>query len=87
MVTVTGVALSADLRHARVYFSILGDAEKREATLAGLRSASGFLRKEMAHRLDLRVAPELSFEFDPSFEDADRVLRLLKESLPDENES
>ena len=66
---------------------LIGDAEKREATLAGLRSASGFLRKEMAHRLDLRVAPELSFEFDPSFEDADRVLRLLKESLPDENES
>jgi ribosome-binding factor A len=87
MVTVTSVALSADLRHARVYFTMFGDTAARDATLAGLRSASGFLRTEMAHRLGLRVVPELNFEFDPSFEEADRVLRLLKETLPGEGES
>jgi len=87
MVTLTAVHLTADLRHARVFFSILGPADKRQETLRGLQSASGFLRSEIARRLKLRVVPDLVFEFDPSLEEADRVLRLLRESMPKDEES
>jgi len=84
MVTLTHVTVSPDLRHARVFFSVLGDESKRRESLAGLRSAAGFIRREIAHRLRLRVAPEIVFEFDASLEEADRVARLLKEVLPEE---
>jgi ribosome-binding factor A len=87
MVTVTGVKVSADLRHARVYFSVLGDREKREQSLRGLHSAAGFIRTQLARGLKLRVVPEIVFEFDPSVERADRVARLLKEALREETDS
>lgn len=82
MATITGVKVTPDLRHARVYFSVIGDDASRTRTLAGLRSAAGFIRNQIGKRLSLRVSPEVIFELDPSFERADRVLRLLKESLP-----
>ena len=78
MVTLTGVKLSADLRHARVWFSVIGDQARRDQSLAGLRSACGFIRSQVAHRLRLRSAPEIIFEFDPSLDQADRVARLLR---------
>lgn len=87
MVTVTAVTISPDLRHARVFFSVLGDETKRAKTLAGLRSATGFIRAEIAHRLKLRVAPEIAFEFDPSIEESVRLSRLLKDVLPEKPES
>lgn len=80
MVTLTKVELSADLRHARVYFSVIGGVEARDRSLAGLRSAAGFLRSRLGRRLGLRVAPEIVFAFDSSMEEADRVSRLLKEA-------
>jgi ribosome-binding factor A len=80
MVTLTGVKISPDLRHARVYFSTLGDEGRRRESLAGLRSASGFIRSGLSRRLKLRVAPELAFELDPGLEQAERVTRLLKEA-------
>jgi ribosome-binding factor A len=87
MVTLTTVEVSPDLRHARVLFSVLGDETKRKESLAGLRSASGFIRREVARQLRLRAAPELLFEFDPSLEYAERLSRLLKDVLPDEADS
>lgn len=87
MVTITAVNVSPDLRHARIFFSVLGDPTKRAESLAGLRSASGFIRSEIAHRLNLRAVPELVFEYDPSLEEADRVLRLLKDALPKDEQS
>jgi len=78
MITLTGVRLTADLRHARVLFSVMGDQTRRDQSLAGLRSASGFIRSQIAHRLRLRTAPEILFEFDPSLEQADRITRLLR---------
>lgn len=84
MATITGVKLTPDLRHARVYFSVIGDEATRVRTLAGLRSAAGFIRNQIGKRLSLRVSPEVIFEIDPSFEQAERVSQLLKDSLPDE---
>jgi len=87
MVTLTGVRVTADLRHARVLFSVLGEANRRDEALAGLRSASGFIRAQLARRLNLRVAPAIVFEADASLEEAERVSRLLKESLADGSDS
>ncbi len=83
MVTLTGVRVSPDLRHARVFFSVLGDDAQRAQSLNGLRSASGFIRTQLARRLNLRVAPDVTFEFDPSVEQAERVSRLLKSTDAD----
>jgi ribosome-binding factor A len=87
MVTLTGVRVTPDLRHARVLFSVLGEAERRDEALAGLKSASGFIRAQLARRLNLRVAPAIVFETDTSLEEAERVSRLLKEALPDGSDS
>jgi ribosome-binding factor A len=76
-VTVTRVELSPDLRHARVLFSVLGDDEVRERTLAGLTSATGYVRRELTQRLRLRRAPEVTFVFDRGAEEAARIDALL----------
>ena len=79
MVTITAVRISNDLRHAKVLFSVFGDVEQRAATLAGLRRAAGFIRRQLARRIELRVTPELSFEFDPGLEQSERLAQLLKD--------
>jgi ribosome-binding factor A len=86
LVTITGVKVSPDLRHARVYFSCLGDDAQRAQSLKGLTSAAGFIRSQVARRLNLRVAPEINFEFDNSLEQAERLSRLLKDTPPREPE-
>ncbi|MGH7785647.1 MAG: 30S ribosome-binding factor RbfA [Candidatus Binatia bacterium] len=87
LVTITEVKVTPDLRHARVYFSCLNDASGHTETLKGLTSAAGFIRSQIARRLNLRVAPQITFEFDPTVERADRLSRLLKESTPTEPKS
>jgi ribosome-binding factor A len=84
MVTITGVRLSPDLRHARVFFSVFGDEARRESALEGLRRAAGFIRRELARRVETRVSPQLVFEYDAGIEDSERMSRLLKED--DRNE-
>lgn len=64
--TITGVKMSPDLRHARVYFSTIGDQERVETALTGLRSATGVIRGEIGRSLDLRYCPQLAFHFDES---------------------
>jgi ribosome-binding factor A len=76
-VTVTDVKTSPDLRHARVYVSVLGDEAERDATLAGLRSAHGFLQGLVAGELRLKRTPELTFELDVTAERAARLERLI----------
>jgi ribosome-binding factor A len=78
-VSVTDVELSPDLRHARIFVSIYGDAEAKARTMEGLRSAEGFVRTELAHRIRLRYTPEVSFRIDESIEQGDRVNRLLRQ--------
>jgi ribosome-binding factor A len=78
-VTVTDVKTSPDLRHARVYVSVLGDQPAREATLEGLRSAHGFLQGRVAGELRLKRTPELRFELDDTAERAARLERLINE--------
>lgn len=76
-VTVTGVEVTPDLRIARVYVSVLGDEQARKDAGEGLDRAAGFLRREVAHRLNMRVTPELAFVFDESWDRGARIDELL----------
>jgi ribosome-binding factor A len=76
-VTVTAVETSPDLRTARVYVSVLGDEEEREATLAALRSSHGILQAAIARGARMKYTPKLSFHYDEGPERAMRLNRLL----------
>src|SRR5688500_3685584 len=76
-VTVTAVETSPDLRHARVYVSVLGDETQRELSMAGLQSAHGFLQRRVATELRLKHTPTLDFVYDDTAERAARLERLL----------
>ncbi len=78
-VTVTRVQVTADLQHARVYYTSLGDATARRNTARALERATGFMRRQIGQRLRLRRTPEIHFEFDASIGHQDRVEQLLKE--------
>ena len=78
-VTVTDVQVSGDLQQAKVYISVLGDAEQRENTLKGLAKAKGFIRSEIGQRIRLRKTPEITFEFDESIDYGNRIESLLHE--------
>jgi ribosome-binding factor A len=78
-VTVTGVKTSPDLRHARVYVSILGDESVRAESLAGLRSARGFLQGRVAAELTLKHTPAIVFEFDESVDRGMRITEILND--------
>lgn len=77
-VTVTGVEVSPDLRHATVFFSILGTESERKETLAGMESAKGHIRTELGKRIRLKFLPELSFKLDKSIEESQRITELIQ---------
>ena len=78
-VTVTSVKTSPDLRHARVYVSILGDDAEREGSLDGLRSAHGFLQRRVGQQLTLKHTPAITFHYDDSVDHGMRITELLSE--------
>ena len=79
-VTVTEVRLSADLKSARVYVSVLGDEAREEEALGALKRAAGFLRRALAERVSLRQVPTLSFQPDPSLRQGARIDSILSAS-------
>jgi ribosome-binding factor A len=78
-VTVTAVDTSPDLRHARVFVSVLGDAGQREQTLAGLRSSHGYLQGRIADELRMKRTPTLEFVYDESVDRGMRISELLED--------
>ena len=78
LVTITGVKISPDLREARVYWTVHGDAEIRKETAKGLSAARGYLRHELT-TLGLRVLPDLHFTYDEAIDRGDRIEQLLRE--------
>jgi ribosome-binding factor A len=76
-VTITGVKMTDDLRSANIFFVPIGNDESRDEAKDGLQRASGFLRRELGKRLQLRYVPKINFVFDKSFEYGDRIDRLL----------
>jgi ribosome-binding factor A len=81
-VTVTSVKTSTDLRHARVYVSVLGDDETRSDSLLGLNSAHGFLQRRVAAELRLKHTPALTFEYDDTVDRGMRMTEILNEHVP-----
>ena len=79
LITITAVENSEDMRHAKVYVSVMGTEEERTSALAGLQAAVGFIRHELVERLSLRRVPELSFIRDDSIERGARVLQIMHE--------
>ncbi|HVI75514.1 MAG TPA: 30S ribosome-binding factor RbfA [Anaeromyxobacteraceae bacterium] len=85
-ITVTGAKMPPDLKDITVYVSIHGDDTTRAQTLHGLRSAAGFLQREVGHRLRLRHTPHLRFAYDASVAEGDKIERLLKSIRDEEKE-
>lgn len=79
-VTISGVTVSRDLGHAKIYFVIPVDANLKEVTKAFGR-AKGFLRSHLAERCDLRIMPELHFKYDPSFQEGSHIDALIQKAL------
>ena len=76
--SITHVEVSGDLRHAKVFVSVMGSSEEQEGTMKGLKHAAGFLRRELAGRITLRYMPELVFKLDMSIEQGSHVLELIR---------
>jgi ribosome-binding factor A len=83
-VTVTAVDTSPDLRHARVFVSVLGDEGQREQSLAGLTSSHGFLQSRVARELRMKNTPQLEFAYDDSVDRGMRINELLREAEDDQ---
>jgi ribosome-binding factor A len=81
LVTLTGVELSRDQSHAKVFFTVLGSTSDSGDSLEGLQRAAGFLRSELARRLTTRKVPELHFTFDESVERGVRLSQLIDEAV------
>lgn len=77
LVTVSGVELTDDLKFAKVFVSILGKEDSRKTCLAGLESAKGYIRKLLGERMKLKYLPEIVFKEDHSFEEGDKIDRLI----------
>ena len=78
-ITLTRVQVTADLQIARVFYTSLGDDRARKETARALDRATGFFRRQIGARLQLRRVPELEFRFDESIENQDRIERILHE--------
>ena len=78
-VTVTRVEVAHDLRYARVHVGVLGGEAEREKSLTALRSAAGFIRRQLGRRLRIHHSPEVDFRYDKGIDATDRVARLLAE--------
>jgi ribosome-binding factor A len=85
-ITVTRVQVSADLQHARVFYTSMGDEKARRATSRALERATPFFRRHLGGRLRLRRVPELEFRFDQSVEHQDRIEQILRDLREEERQ-
>ncbi len=84
--SITRVEVSGDLRVAKVYVSVMGEPEERNASIRALHHATGFLRHELAGRMTIRYMPELVFKLDNSIEQGSRILNLIRQVAEEEKE-
>ena len=84
IISITRVVSSGDLRSARVYISVIGNQETKQAALEGIQSAASFLRRELRNRINMKHTPFLSYQLDDSLEEADQLFRLMNRIKPDE---
>ena len=82
MISITKVKTTPDLRYARVWISVLNCKNKKD-TLVGLKQSSGFIRSEIAKNINMRITPELVFEFDETMEYGEKIDNILKDIMKD----
>ncbi|MBE0510420.1 MAG: 30S ribosome-binding factor RbfA [Chromatiales bacterium] len=87
MVTISGVEVSRDLTVAKVFFTVLNPTQDIASTGKGLNNAVGFLRRELAHRMKLRVVPELRFQYDSSVEQGAHLSALIDRAVSSDKAS
>ncbi len=80
LVTITAVTVSSDLRHAKVYWNITGDEQKRKDAEAAFKKAAGYYRKELGKTLTIKFLPELKFFYDDTLDTMDEVSRLMQKA-------
>ncbi len=78
-ITILHVSITDNLRSAKIYFSVAGGEEGKLSALAGFKSASGYLRRQLSRRLELRHMPEIEFFYDASLDRATKINKVLKE--------
>ena len=83
--SITHVEVSGDLRHAKIFVSVMGSPEEQVATIRTLKHAAGFLRHELAARITLRYMPELAFKLDNSIAEGAHVLELIQQFEQEEH--
>jgi len=84
MITITDVEVTQDQSHARVFFTALGGEERVEGATLGLLHAAGFLRSQLAHRMKLRVVPQLQFKYDQSVERGMHLSQLIDAAVAED---
>ncbi len=83
LVSIIDCNVSKDLGHAKIYISVLGNDEEKKNAIKALKSAAGFIRHELGHRIQLRCTPELHFELDTSIEHGIYINKLLDDAKKD----
>ena len=83
MTSVVTVEVAPDLKTCKAYISVLGDEKSQKATLAGLRSAEGYIRRQLAHSINLRNTPEITFVLDQSIEYGVRMSKMIDDVTKD----
>ena len=81
LVTITGVEVTQDYEHAKVFFTLLGEAQQAADSLVGLQRAAGFLRSQLSRRMQLRIIPQLHFIYDESVERGIHLSKLIDEAI------
>ncbi|MCH7738175.1 MAG: 30S ribosome-binding factor RbfA [Chloroflexi bacterium] len=84
VISITRVVSSGDLRSARVYISVMGNQETKQAALDGIQSAASYLRRELRDRINMKHTPFLSYQLDDSLAEADHMLRLMNKIKPED---
>jgi ribosome-binding factor A len=80
MVSIISCSVTKDLRYAKVFISVLGNDEEKKNAISALKSAAGFIRRELGHRIQLRYTPEIHFELDTSIEHGIYINKLLDDA-------
>jgi len=86
LISVTKAVATKDMRYAKIYVSIMADAEEQKSILQGLKNAAGFIRKEVGQRINIRYTPEIIFELDNSIEYGIKISNILKQISTDKEE-
>ena len=87
LTSVVAVEVAPDLKTCKAYISVLGDSEAQKATLAGLKSAEGYIRRERAHTVNLRNTPEIRFILDQSIEYGVHMSKIIDEVTAKDDEN